>query len=305
MVLAGLSGALAINVTTAVINDHHGVLGPAVLSQANAVAAAVGLVSPLAVGAATALGWTWRAALLVTVPLAGISFALISRQRTVPAYNAVPPGTQGFSRSRAVLGDLAGGAGRGRCGGGGILFGDLDTGPAVRPDRCRAGYRDRCRRSRRRGDGRRTLPDRLAGQAGVHRSGCSSLVWAVTVAGWSVVWTTTSVTVAILGLLIVGIGIAGQFPLGISMVMAFSRGEPDRAVAVSSIGFGAASGSRAVRARRAGRRLRREDGLPGGAGVLRARRGRRDRRAAQRPARHSPRFAAGRHRLISDSRRPR
>ncbi len=40
---------------------------PAV-SETNAVAATVGLVSPLAVGLVTALGLTWRPALAFTIP---------------------------------------------------------------------------------------------------------------------------------------------------------------------------------------------------------------------------------------------
>ena len=40
----------------------------------------------------------------------------------------------------------------------------------------------------------------------------------------------------------VGLGIAGQYPLGAAMVMALSGGQPDRAIAVMSIGVGFASG---------------------------------------------------------------
>ena len=65
---------------------------------------------------------------------------------------------------------------------------------------------------------------------------------AVTVAGWLLLWTATAPVPAIAGLLVVGLGIAGQFPLGISMVMGYSRGETDRAVAVASIGLGLAAG---------------------------------------------------------------
>ena len=241
MVLAGLSGALAINVTTAVINDHHGIMGPSVLSQANAVAATVGLVSPLAVGAATALGWTWRAALLITLPLAAVAFALVTRQRTVPAYNAVPAGTQRFSArglSRATwLAALAVVAAVA------VEFCSVTWTPDLLTAQTDAAPA--------------TATGAVAAVVGGMAAGRFLIGWlarrraplglflvglVVTVAGWVVVWTTTSVTIAILGLLIVGMGIAGQFPLGISMVMTFSRGEPDRAVAMASMGFGAASG---------------------------------------------------------------
>ena len=58
----GFGGGLALNVSTTVLQEHNGAYGPAMLSLGNAAAAGVGLVTPLAVGAATALGWTWRAA---------------------------------------------------------------------------------------------------------------------------------------------------------------------------------------------------------------------------------------------------
>jgi MFS family permease len=48
--------------------------------------------------------------------------------------------------------------------------------------------------------------------------------------------------VAVAGLLVVGLGVAGQYPLGAAMVMALSGGQPDRAIAVMSIGVGVASG---------------------------------------------------------------
>ena len=219
MVLAGLSGAVAINVTTAVINDHHGILGPSVLSQANAFAAAVGLVSPLA----------------------GIAFALINRQRAVPAYHSKPPGTQGFSArglSRATW------------------LAALAVVAAVAVEFCSVTWTpDLLTAQTDATPG--TATGAVAAVVGGMAAGRFLIGWiarrrpplglflvglAVTVAGWVVVWTTTSVTVAILGLFVVGTGIAGQFPLGISMVMTFSRGEPDRAVAVASMGFGAASG---------------------------------------------------------------
>ena len=47
---------------------------------------------------------------------------------------------------------------------------------------------------------------------------------------------------AVAGLFVVGLGVAGQYPLGAAMVMALSGGQPDRAIAVMSIGVGLASG---------------------------------------------------------------
>ena len=98
MLLVGLGGGLALNVSTTVLQEHNGVLGPAMLSLGNAAAAGVGLVTPLAVGAATALGWTWRAALVLVVPFAVTALpADHPASRAVPAYAARPVGHGRFT----------------------------------------------------------------------------------------------------------------------------------------------------------------------------------------------------------------
>ena len=56
MVVIGLGGGLALNISTTVLQEHNGAYGPAMISLGNAAAAGVGLITPLAVGAATALG---------------------------------------------------------------------------------------------------------------------------------------------------------------------------------------------------------------------------------------------------------
>ena len=84
MLVVGLAGGLALNVSTTVLQEHNGALGPAMLSQGNAAAAGVGLVTPLAVGAATAAGLTWRAAMVLVVPFAVTAWILITRHRTRP-----------------------------------------------------------------------------------------------------------------------------------------------------------------------------------------------------------------------------
>ena len=65
---------------------------------------------------------------------------------------------------------------------------------------------------------------------------------AVAAGGWVFVWLSTNPVAAVIGLFVVGLGIAGQYPLGAAMVMALSGGQPDRAIAVMSIGVGLASG---------------------------------------------------------------
>lgn len=241
MFFVGLGGGLTLNVSTTVLQEHNGVYGPAMLSLGNAAAAGVGLITPLAVGAATALGWTWRAALVVVVPIAVTAYLLITRNRQVPAYAARPAGTARFTvrgLPRAYW------------------FACLGVVSAVAIEFCMITW----------------TPDLLTTHTGMNPGTASGAVSAVvggmavgrlligalarhrdplglfligvgvTAAGWVVVWLSTSAVVAVVGLLVVGLGVAGQYPLGAAMVMALSGGQPDRAIAVMSIGVGFASG---------------------------------------------------------------
>ena len=65
---------------------------------------------------------------------------------------------------------------------------------------------------------------------------------AVTGAGWSLAWLSASAALSVVGLLVLGLGLGGQYPLGASMAITASGGHPDRAVAVLSVGVGVASG---------------------------------------------------------------
>ncbi len=241
MLVIGLAGGLAVNTATTVLQAHHGRSGPAVLTLANAAAAGVGLVTPLAVGAATALGLTWRAALILVVPFALVAFTLVGRQRAVPAYAARPAGggrftVRGFPSAYwpaalAVVFAVAvefslvtwtpdllvqrTGMSPGTASGlvsavvGGMALGRLITAPLAR----------------------RWSPLSLF-LAGV----------GVTVAGWGLTWLSGSAVLSVTGLLILGIGLGGQYPLGASLTMAASGGRPDRAIAVLAVGVGLSSG---------------------------------------------------------------
>jgi predicted MFS family arabinose efflux permease len=241
MLLVGFGGGLALNVSTTVLQEHNGALGPAMLSTGNAAAAGVGLVTPLAVAAATAAGWTWRAAMVLVVPFAVTAWLLITRNRAVPAYAAVPSGSSRFSLRGLPLA---------------YWLAALAVVCAVAIEFCMITW----------------TPDLLTGRTGMSPGTASGAVSAVvggmalgrlligvlaqhrpplglfligitvTVAGWVLVWMSTSPVAAVAGLLIVGLGVAGQYPLGAAMVMSLSAGQPDRAIAVMGIGVGLASG---------------------------------------------------------------
>jgi predicted MFS family arabinose efflux permease len=241
MLMVGLGGGVALNVSTTVLQEHNGPYGPAMISLGNAAAAGVGLITPLAIGLATAAGWTWRAAMVLVVPFAVTAMILIGRQRRVPAYSAVPVGTARFSfrglpqaywlAALAVVAAVA------------IEFCMVTWTPDLLVERTglspgtASGAVSAV-------VGGMAIGRLIVGFLARDRSpfGLFLISVAVTAAGWLLVWLTTSALVAVAGLLVVGLGVAGQYPLGAAMVMALSGGQPDRAIAVMSIGVGVASG---------------------------------------------------------------
>lgn len=241
MLVIGLAGGLALNVSTTVLQEHNGALGPAMLSQGNAAAAGVGLVTPLAVGAATAAGLTWRAAMVLVLPFAITAWILISRSRTVPAYAARPAGSARFTLRGlpqaywlAAMGVVCAVA---------IEFclvtwtPDLLTARTGMSPGAASGSVSAVVGGMAAG---RLLVGSLARNR--HPLGLFLVGVAVTGGGWVLVWLSTDPVAAVAGLFIVGLGVAGQYPMGAAMVMALSGGQPDRAIAVMSIGVGLASG---------------------------------------------------------------
>ncbi|GAA1979919.1 MFS transporter [Catenulispora subtropica] len=72
---------LCIAVPAALARAHGPETGPAAITEANAVAAFVGIAAPLAVGGAAAAGIGWRAALLAVAPLSGLLYLALGRVR--------------------------------------------------------------------------------------------------------------------------------------------------------------------------------------------------------------------------------
>ncbi len=241
MIVVGLGGGVAVNTSTTVLQAHNGVYGPSMLTIGNAAAAGVGLITPLAVGAATAAGWTWRAAMVLIVPFAVTAFLLVTRHRSVPAFAAVPVGAASFTSrglppaywpaALAVVCSVA------------IEFCMVTWTPDLLTDRTgmEPGTASGAVSAV---VGGMALGRLLVGALATRRSPLLLFLVSVgvTAAGWLLVWLAGSPVAAIGALLIVGLGVAGQYPLGAAMVMALSGGQPDRAIAVMSIGVGLAAG---------------------------------------------------------------
>ncbi len=241
MIVVGVGGGVAVNTSTTVLQAHNGVYGPSLLTIGNAAAAGVGLITPLAVGAATAAGWTWRAAMVLIIPFAVTAFVLVTRHRRVPAFAAAPVGSASFTfrglpsaywpAALAVVCSVA------------IEFCMVTWTPDLLTDRTgmtpgtASGAVSAV-------VGGMALGRLMVGALATRRSPLVLFLVSVgvTAAGWLLVWLATSPAAAVGALLIVGMGVAGQYPLGAAMVMALSGGQPDRAIAVMSIGVGLASG---------------------------------------------------------------
>ena len=236
--LGSFGGSFAITLSAAVLSDRHGEQGPSAVTEANAVAAAVGLLAPLVLGAAVATGAGWRAAVLVVLPVLAALFAL-GRGVTVPAPTAAVPGT-GAGRLPARYwvswGVLTAGIGvefclilwtadalRGRTGlsaavaasGVTALVAGMAVGRLV--------------------GGRLALrhpPDRL-------------LTGAILTAGlgFAGFWLTETAVVAMAGLVVCGLGVALFYPLGVSRAIAASQGRPDLASARGGLAAALASGA--------------------------------------------------------------
>ncbi len=63
----------------AALADHHGPAGPAALTEANGVSAAIGVLAPLAVGASVAAGFGWRPGLWIAIVMIVVLFLLRGR----------------------------------------------------------------------------------------------------------------------------------------------------------------------------------------------------------------------------------
>lgn len=251
--VAGTAGSALLNTHAAVMSEHHGRAAPGAISEANACAAATGLLAPLAVGAAVALGLGWRIGLLVTVLLAAVVL-LMARDITVP--DALGPGDHQPGGQESG-GQESGGQARrlGRlpahywpawvvlvlC----VAVEFSITIWASDLLRSRAGLGDGAAAAGLTGLVAGMMLGRAAGgRLALRRSPDALLLQAlaVTGAGFAVFWISTIGLLSIAGLFIVGLGIALHFPLGITRVIAASGGRPDQATARASLGAGLAIG---------------------------------------------------------------
>lgn len=263
-------GALFIAAAQPALTVHHGAAGPAAVSEGHGTGALVGLVGPLALGGAVALGWGWRPAVAVTVVLAAVTALLVARlpgqgalgtataRRSEPTEADGQPTTAVAARTTTAPGTTTSpaGAATGRPGRFSTAFWLLwatlvavvgienaTTAWAADLLRTHAGAES--------GVAAGAVSGLIAGMC-VARFAVGRLAlrftplqlllaaFAVAAAGWLVLWVATTPALALAGLVVAGLGYGAQFPLAISMLLGAADGRLDQAQARSTLGVGAA-----------------------------------------------------------------
>jgi fucose permease len=240
-VVAAIGGNLAVAATQTTLLGHHGLAGPAAVTEGNAYATAVGLLAPLVLGASVGAGLGWRPALALTIVAATTATLLIARE---PATGSLgrPPVVDHASR-RAPLGRAFRLLWVATVAGIAIEFATTTWASDV--------VRDGTGASEAVATG--AVAALLAGMTatrfatGVLARRFSAEVlllagYAVALAGWLVVWLATAPWVAVLGLLLAGLGYGVHYPLAVSLLLQAAGDRPDLGQARALLGAGTAIG---------------------------------------------------------------
>jgi fucose permease len=238
--IASFFGTAVIIGSSAFLFDYQKDAGPASITEANALAALAGILSPLAIGATSVIFLGWRVGVWILVGGAVLSLLLMRRKPhvfRVPEDEAIresekQPFPKAFWWSLLTLflflsveftltlwsSDLL----RER---GGFEAGAAAASVAAVTGGIFIG---------------RILGSRFAEYFPVDRI----LAFAVfiTLTGWLIVWLSTTGAVMLFGLLISGIGVSVFWPIGVSRVVLASGGQSDRASALSAVAGGTAGG---------------------------------------------------------------
>ena len=241
--ICGLFGSYVVTGSVVVLSAAHGPAGPAAISEANAAAAGAGLVAPLLLGAGAAIGIGWQPGLLVAA-LAAVTVWVVSwRESRQP------------EPARAAESAVAGSDAPGRLPAAYWLAWTV-TLLCIGVEFCMTFW------------AADELRDRAGASAAAATAGITAIVggmfagrllgvrlalrfrpgWlllaavALTLVGFAAFWSSAAPVPALAGLVVVGLGIALQYPLGTVRAVAASGGRPDRAAGRLSVAAGLASG---------------------------------------------------------------
>jgi len=243
VVVVATFGTMVICGVNTVLADHHRSAAPAAISEANAACAGMGVLAPLVIGAAVGAGLGWRPALAVEVglialvALAAVAFRVRLPQAT-PADAAAESGSGRLPRAYWLAWALMG------------ITGSIEVclslwGADVL--RTHAGLsRGAASAALAAIVGGMFLGRLVGGRVALRIAPVPLLLGALAVSllGFTVFWVSPVGWIAVTGLMILGLGNAMHYPLGISIALAVAEGQADRAAGYSSyamaVGFGIA-----------------------------------------------------------------
>jgi MFS family permease len=241
--LIGTVGTILVNGVNTVLADHHRRAAPAAISEANAVCAGMGFLAPLIIGLAVGAGAGWRPAMAAELGLiaAVVLVALFFRVRLpkrVPANAAtgVRPGR--LPRLYWIAWALLAMTGSIEVCLSLWVADVLRSHANMSPGGASAAVASIV--------GGMCLGRIAAGRIALRVPPAPLLLAAlgVTAVGFVIFWLATAGWLAVIGLVIVGLGNATHYPLAISMALAAAGGQEDRASGYSSysvaVGFGLA-----------------------------------------------------------------
>jgi predicted MFS family arabinose efflux permease len=236
--VTSFGGSFVVTCSSTVLAAVHHESGPAAITEANAVAAGVGAIAPLVVGASVAVSLGWRAAVLVVIPIVAVEAVAGRRAAVVPRPEPAYGGGRAARLSRRYWVSwvvVTAGIGVEFC----LALWSADL-LQHRTSLSRAAAAASVTALVAGMAVGRTFGGRLALRLPLDRL----LVGAVGVnaVGFAVFWLATWPLLAIAGLAVAGLGVALYFPLGLARAIGASEGRPDQASARVGLGAALASG---------------------------------------------------------------
>jgi predicted MFS family arabinose efflux permease len=238
------AGGTAIMVgVNAFLPDHHGPAGPRAMSEAHGLGATMGLLGPLAVGFGVAIGWGWRAGLLVTV--VGLVVLEIVRGNHLEEFDG-PHGHPDDQPGHAPRGPLPRR----------FWVALMVFGACAGTEFCLTLWGSDLLRDRA-GLGEAAAAAALVtivGGIAIGRVGGAPLVsridpdvvlaatMGLTIVGFAIAWLSSSAVPMLIGFLVTGIGLGLQSPLAIGRAVIAAAGQADRGAGLTSVAAGIASG---------------------------------------------------------------
>jgi MFS family permease len=242
-VVISIFGTMLVTGVNATLSAKHGPAAPAAISEANAVGAALGVASPLIIGLGVSIGVGWRPALGLEIVLIGL-VALVGRLAGIrlPADNIAlaAAGTRpdrlpgaywlawsllGFTASIEVCLSL-------------WSADVLRTHAGMSPGAASGAVASVMVGM--------FLGRVIGGRIALRVPAATLLLGAfgLSLSGFVVFWASSAPVLAVAGLVILGLGNAMHYPLGIAMALAAAPDQPDRASAYTAysvgLGFGVA-----------------------------------------------------------------